>query len=113
MTKIAIYAGIILAFLAVPIGSYFIVKHYASQVVELQQKNARLENQNQEFANRIEFDDKIENATKNVEPEHEAAQEQNVFIGKQIDDLIRETPSTDVANENMKKTLKALKEIAE
>ncbi|QIG68038.1 hypothetical protein EVB55_103 [Rhizobium phage RHph_Y68] len=113
MTKYVIYLGIVLAFLAVPTGSYFIVKHYADKVTQLEQKNAHLENQNKEFADRIEFDDKIKNATKEIEPEHEKAVEQTVFIGKQIDDMIRSTPSSDAANENLKKTLNALKEIAE
>ncbi|QGZ14238.1 hypothetical protein PP940_gp064 [Rhizobium phage RL2RES] len=113
MTKAIIYIGILLAFLAVPVGSYFMVKHYSEQVTELKQKNRDLTDQNTEFVDRIEFEDKIKNATKDVEPEHDVAIEKNLSLGKQIDDLIRSTPSDATASENTKKTLKALKEIAD
>ncbi|AKE44666.1 hypothetical protein AU106_gp035 [Sinorhizobium phage phiM9] len=109
--KILIYVGIIAAFLAVPIGSYWLVKRANDKLAVLQAEMANVKAERDGYAARIEFIDKIKEIEKETHEESQKEIDEIEHFGKRVDDMIRLAPKTD-SSEVLKNTVKMLKERA-
>jgi hypothetical protein len=110
--KYLIYIGIVLAFLAVPIGSYYIVRNANEKVSVLQKDNADLKTERDGYVARIEFDEKVKGLAQETDELYDPKFVEIEHFGKKLDDMIRLAPKTD-SSKVLKDTVKMLKENAE
>lgn len=109
--KYLIYAGIILAFLAVPVGSYYLVKRANDKLAALQHEMTLVKAERDGYVAKLEFDDKMKESEKVIHEEHVIVVEEIEHLGKQVDDVIRLAPREE-SSKVLKDTVRMLKEQA-
>lgn len=101
--------GLVLAFLAVPVGSYFIVTHYIKANEKLQQKVATLEFTNKSNKETIEFLQRQKDIETTIDKRIDDAFNSSTAIIERLDNVItplEDQPSSAV----LKETVRILKE---
>jgi hypothetical protein len=106
--KYLIYAGILLAFLAVPVGSYYLVQRANDKALTYQLEAANAKSERDEYKNRLAYEEQIKKNEAAAEVEHDNQIVDIEHFGKQVDDLISTYPKTE-SSKVLKDTLGAIK----
>jgi hypothetical protein len=105
--KYVVYAGILLAFLAVPVGSYWMVQRANDNVLTLQLEVANVKSERDEYKNRLAYEEELRKNEAAAAEQHDKQITDIEHFGKRVDDLISSAPKTD-SSKVLKDTVKAI-----
>ena len=107
--KYLIYLGIVLAFLAVPVGSYIMVKRANDKIASLETQVITLETDIKGLEDRIEFAEDLKEAQVEIDAKLEQLQGQIEEADKQFEDVIVDKSSRTPSSKVLKDTFEVLR----